>query len=118
MAIWFVATMRPRISGGDFRDIHRRGNGGDADGEPAEEAEQDEGVMSVGIEVPMAETKNMIAARNMANLRPKRSDIGPTNSTPAAQPRMTQADAQPFMNGQMANLAFSGSMAPEITPVS
>ena len=54
----------------------------------------------------------------MAGLRPKRSESGPTSSTPAAQPISTQPDAQPFMKSLRPNFAVSGSIAPEMTPVS
>ena len=73
---------------------------------------------SRGSAVPMAEAKNMIAARNRAGLRPKRSERGPTSSTPAAQPMSTQPEAQPFMKSPRPNRAVSGSIAPEMTPVS
>ena len=71
-----------------------------------------------GNAVPNADTRNMSAAKNIAGLRPNRSDSGPTNSTPAAQPISTQPEAQPFMKSLSSNRAVNGSMAPEITPVS
>ena len=74
--------------------------------------------MSRGRAVPMAEARNIAAARNMATLRPKRSESGPTTSTPVAQPTSTHADAQPFMKSDSWKCAVSGSMAPEMTPVS
>ena len=74
--------------------------------------------MSAGSAVPRAETRNSIAARNIAGRRPNRSDTGPAMSTPAAQPARTQPEAQPFMKSPSANRAVSGSIAPEMTPVS
>jgi len=66
----------------------------------------------------MAEARNIRAASLMASLRPKRSEMGPTSSTPVAQPISTQPEAQPFMKSLRPNFAVRGSMAPEMTPVS
>ena len=74
--------------------------------------------MDHGSAVPMAEMKNIAAEMKRAGLRPKRSEIGPARRTPAAQPVRTQPEAHPFMKSLSPKRDVSGSMAPDITPVS
>ena len=66
----------------------------------------------------MAETRNSSPAKNIAFLRPSRSESGPTSNTPAAQPISTHPEVQPFITSSRPNRAVSDSIAPEITPVS
>ncbi len=60
----------------------------------------------------------MRAERTRAGFRPNRSERGPTSNTPDAHPTRTQPDTQPFMKSPRPNRAVSGSIAPEMTPVS
>ena len=119
MAIWFTATIRPRMWAGVISAMYI---GVEIEAMPMPRPPMMRKtmnvVMSSGTAVPMAEARNITAARNIASLRPKRSDSGPTSSTPAAQPTSTQPEAQPFMKSPSPNCTVSGSMAPEITPVS
>ena len=119
MAIWFTATIRPRMCAGVISAIYI---GVEMEAmpmpNPPMKRKQMKVQMSFGTAVPMAEARNIAAARNMASRRPKRSEIGPTSSTPAAHPTSTQPEAQPFMKSLSAKRAVSGSMAPEMTPVS
>ncbi len=119
MAIWLTATIRPRKCAGVISAIYI---GVEMDAMPMPTPPMKRNrmkmPMSLGTAVPRAEARNISAARNIASLRPKRSEMGPTSSTPVAQPMSTQPDAQPFMKSPRAKRAVSGSMAPEMTPVS
>ena len=119
MAIWLTAINRPRMCAGVISAMYI---GVEIEAmpmpSPARKRKTINNQMSLGTAVPMEEIKNISAARNIASLRPKRSDKGPTANTPAAQPIKAQPVVQPFMKPPSANFAVSGSMAPEITPVS
>ena len=119
MAIWFTATIRPRMCAGVISAIYI---GVVIDAMPMPTPPRNRNRMNIwmsfGIAVPMAEARNIAAARNIAGFRPNRSESGPTISTPAAQPISTQPEAHPFIRSLNPNRAVNGSMAPEITPVS
>ena len=119
MAIWLAAIKRPRIPAGVISAIYI---GVEIEAmpmpRPARKRNTINNPMSLGTAVPIDEIRNIKAARNIASLRPKRSDSGPTSNTPTAQPISAQPVVQPFMTSPSANFAVSGSMAPEMTPVS
>ena len=119
MAIWFTDTRRPRKWAGVISAMYM---GVDMEAMPMPIPPSHRNRMKVqmsrGSAVPMAEVRKSAAARSSAFLRPKRSDMGPTISTPVAQPISTQPDAQPFMTTSRWKRTVKNSMAPEITPVS
>jgi hypothetical protein len=119
MAIWFTATIRPRMCAGVTSAMYM---GVEMEAMPMPTPPRIRNAMktqiSRGSAVPMAEAKNIAADRSSAGLRPNLSERGPTSRTPAAQPMSTQPEAQPFMASPRANRAVRGSMAPEMTPVS
>ena len=119
MAIWLTDTRRPRRCAGAISAIYM---GVDMEAMPMPMPPSQRNRMKVqmsrGSEVPMAEVRKSIAARSSAFLRPNRSEMGPTISTPVAQPISTQPDAQPFITTSRWKRAVRNSMAPEMTPVS
>ena len=119
MAIWFTATIRPRICAGVTSAMYM---GVEIDAmpmpTPPRMRKRMKTEMVPGSAVPIAEAKNMAAERSSAGRRPNRSERGPTSSTPAAQPMSTHPEAHPFMKSPRPNRAVRGSIAPEMTPVS
>ena len=78
MAIWFTATIRPRMRAGVISAMYI---GVEIEAMPMPTPPRNRKTMNVpmscGSAVPMAEARNMRAARNMASLRPNRSEMRP-----------------------------------------
>ena len=119
MAIWFTDTRRPRKWAGAISAMYM---GVDIEAMPMPMPPNQRNRMKVQMSrasaVPMAEARKSPAASSNAFFRPNRSEMGPTISTPVAQPIRTQPDVQPFIPTARWKRAVRNSIAPEITPVS
>lgn len=119
MASWLRLTMRPRMRAGLISAMYI-GLVMEAAPTPMppRKRQRTNPVRVWETAVPIAEARNMTAAKIRALRRPKRSLIGPANTTPATQPARALEAAQPFIAGVRSKCVCRNPIAPAITAVS